>query len=130
MMNPLKILLGIIVCVSIMYSISCTEEGPSIDPDLLIGRWEIQEALRSGKPTETLSELYYEFTKDGTMKTNLTGATETGKYELNDNILMQQDTRMDTDYQIESVNDSFLVMSTVLRKLNFKFALNRVIEEE
>lgn len=130
MMNPLKILLGICLCICTLYGTGCTDPSPASDPDLLIGHWEIEEALRSGKPTESLSELYYEFSKDGSMKTNLTGATETGKYEVDGQILSQMDTRMDTDYQIETLNDSFLIMTTVLRKLNFKFVLNRVIEEE
>lgn len=129
MMNPLKILLSISLCICMVSLMSCEEEAV-VNPDLLIGRWDIDEALRNNKATESLSDLYYEFSKDGTMKTNLSGATETGKYELDEQTLVVQDTRMDATYQVETLSDSFLVMSTVLQKFNFKFTFQRVIQEE
>lgn len=130
MMNPLKILLSISLCICMVSLMSCGEEEAAVNPDLLIGRWDIEEALRNNKVTESLSDLYYEFSKDGTMKTNLSGATETGKYELDEQTLVVQDTRMDATYQVETLSDSFLVMSTVLQKFNFKLTFQRVIQEE
>ncbi|MEL6276522.1 MAG: hypothetical protein AAFU03_15600, partial [Bacteroidota bacterium] len=52
-------LLSLLACTS-----DDTDQGPS-----LVGRWEIESAQRNGRPTESLDELYFEFTDQGGFST-------------------------------------------------------------
>ncbi len=108
----------------------CQEDQSDKKEELLLGRWEIQQAYRNGKTTESLEELYFEFYQDGKMKTNLLGATETASYELEDGKLLQLDSQMDINYNIQELNDSLLVMTTQLRDYDFRFRLRRSIQEK
>ena len=98
--------------------------------DVLLGRWEIQQAYRNGRSTESLDELYFEFFQDGKMSTNLLGGPETTNYEVSEHELYQRDGQMDVDYNIIELTDSILVLSTSLRDYNFRFLLRRSIQEE
>ena len=111
---------------------SCQQDGKKQvnTEDLIIGRWDIQEAKRNGRITESLDELYYEFYEDGSMRTNLTGASEQCKFELDNKQLYQRESKMDADYLIEELNDSTLVISTELRGSAFQFLLTKSILEE
>lgn len=86
-------------------------------------RWEIREASRNGRITESLDQLYFDFTADGTLKTNLTGVTETGTYEMQEEQILQRGMQIDTDYKIEMLSDTLLVLTTAIRNSNFKFEL-------
>lgn len=112
--------------------VACQQDGKKTanNEELILGRWDIQEANRNGRQTESLAELYYEFYEDGSMRTNLTGASEQCKYELDGNQLYQRESKMDADYLIEELNDSSLVISTELRGSTFKFLLSKSILEE
>ena len=107
----------------------CGQEQDDDKKELILGRWEIQQAFRDGQATETLDKLYFEFFKDGQMRTNLMGA-ETATYELEDSQLYQRDSQMDIDYTIESIGDSTMVLTTQLRDSNFRFQLRRSVQEE
>ena len=108
----------------------CQEEQSDKKEELILGRWEIQQAYRNGKTTESLEQLYFEFYKDGKMNTNLLGATETASYEMENGTLLQRDSQMDINYNIQELNDSILVMTTQLRSFDFQFRLRRSIQEE
>lgn len=116
--------------VSIGLLTGCREEQSDKTEELILGRWEIQQAYRNGKTTESLEELYFEFYQDGKMKTNLLGASETASYDLEDGALLQRESRMDINYNIQELNDSILVMTTQLRDYDFRFRLRRSIQEE
>lgn len=112
--------------------LSCQQDSKKTasNAELILGRWDIQEANRNGRPTESLAELYYEFYEDGSMRTNLTGASEQCKFELDNNNLYQRESKMDADYLIEELSDSVLVISTELRGSSFRFLLSKSILEE
>lgn len=109
---------------------ACGSEEADPQATQILGRWEIEEASRNGRITESLAELYYEFDADGKITTNLTGATETGTYTLEEGKLLQRNTKIDADYTLDSLSDSSLIMSTRLRNSTFKFRLIRPITEE
>lgn len=115
-----------------IFVISCQQDSKKTasNAELILGRWDIQEANRNGRPTESLAELYYEFYEDGSMRTNLTGASEQCKFELDNNSLYQRESKMDADYLIEELTDSTLVISTELRGSAFRFLLSKSIQEE
>lgn len=114
-----------IFLITLIFAVSaCSSENAADSPaNKILGRWEIQEASRNGQITESLAQLYYDFAADGKMQTNLSGATESGTYEINDMKLLQKDMQINAEYNIESLSDSLLVLTTKLRNSNFKFIL-------
>lgn len=121
----------IVVVLNALLIWSCASESKSttqIEPSQVIGKWEVREATRSGRPTGTLDNLYFEFSADGTMETNLPTAEGQGEYQLNGNILQQRGT-VEIDYTIESLTESVMILKTELQNLEFRFSLAKVEEE-
>lgn len=108
---------------------ACQTQNTAETAQMLVGRWELVQALRNGSPTESLAELYFEFTADGKLKTNLTGVPEEGTYELKDEQLLQRNTQIDADYTIEEIADSNLTLTTNLRGYAFRFDLKKSTTE-
>ncbi len=106
------------------------EETPDSSPDELLGRWELKNATRNGRPTESLADLYFEFFLDGKMKTNIGGAPENASYILVDDEIRQSDSQFNVTYQIEELSDSTLVLATELRGYSFKFLMAKDVQEE
>lgn len=105
----------------ITLSFFACKENNTVTAEQLVGRWEIQEATRNDRPTESLAELYFEFTADGKLRTNFTGTPEEGTYELKGNQLLQRNTQMNADYTIEKIEVDKLVLTTTLRDYAFRF---------
>jgi len=102
--------------------IACTETPQKENTqEYLIGRWDIQEASRNDRPTESLDQLYFEFFEDGSMNSNLTGSTQESKYTLEGMLVKQTGSPMDSDYAIEEISDSTLTMNTNIRGQIFRF---------
>ena len=129
MIRIAKLPASLILCLSVGL-VSCGGSTQKNEADLLLGKWVLQEALRNGKPTESLDELYFEFYEDGQMNTNLAGEDQTGVYELEGGVIRQRETGMDVDYQLLELSDSALVLSTQLRDFSFRFTLRRKLQEE
>ena len=117
----------------LLLGLSCGSE-PENKQDLLFGRWELQEAMRNGSPTESLSDLYFVFGADGRMNTNLPvpGMAEQSKYKLDGRNLYQysDDLPDEVAYYIDEIGDSTLVLTTDLRNFHFSFVLRRQAESE
>lgn len=109
---------------------TCASEEKEIEKNNLLGRWEIQEARRNGRPTESLDNLYFEFFEDGKMVTNLSGSQESAVYEVNEDIIAQRESQFDVDYQIRNLTDSTLELAAQIRDFNFSFSLSKAILEE
>lgn len=95
--------------------------------ELILGRWELIEALRDGKPTETLTGIYFEFKPEGRVVSNLAGQEEESKFELEGKNIGQKGGQIAVNYQIEELNDSLLVLTFSLRQVNFRLKLDRVV---
>ncbi len=108
---------------------ACTQEKQDDYSDKILGNWNIREAKRNGDPTESLAGLFFEFQKDGAMRTNLSGTEETAAYKLVDNKILQRQSQIEADYTIESVTDSTLTLTTTLRSYNFHFLLAKATGE-
>ncbi len=93
--------------------------------ELIIGHWEVEEAFRNGRPTESLADLYFEFSPDGKISTNFSGVPEEGTYEIKGSKIAQRDTRLEADYNIESITADNLVLTTELRGYKFRFVLKK-----
>lgn len=107
-----------------------TEEASDTSPNELLGRWELTNATRNGRPTESLTDLYFEFFLDGKMTTNIGGATESASYTLKDGEIRQTDSQFDVTYEIRDLQDSVLVLATELRGYSFQFRLAKTLQEE
>jgi hypothetical protein len=92
----------------------------------LIGYWQLQAALRNDRPTESLDDMYLEFTTDGKLRTNVGGSPEEGTYALKRNQISQRNTSVPADYVIETIEDSNLVLSTELRGYAFRFTFKKM----
>ena len=122
-------LIKLTLLATLVLAFACQSE-PTTNGDLLVGRWQIQEATRNGKPTESLDELYFEFYSDGKMRTNLSGSPEMATYQLEQNRILQRESRMEIDYEVEELSDSILTLKTSLRGFTFRFALDREVQEK
>ncbi len=124
-----KLLFGSMVFFLVLYHSSCNSE-PEQNYDALIGKWELETATNNGKPTELLTGLFFKFSDDGSLRTNVTGSPESVTFVLNDVIIEQREGRIDVDYAIETLNDTLLILSTNIRNAAFRFNLSKVMEGE
>ncbi|MDV7396328.1 hypothetical protein RZS08_33345, partial [Arthrospira platensis SPKY1] len=67
----------------------------------MLGRWEVREAIRNGRPTETLTGAYMEFLPDGRMITNISGTQDESAFSLKDNVISSKSQRLPVDYLIQ-----------------------------
>ena len=98
--------------------------------DLILGRWDIQEALRGGRPTESLDQLFFEFFEEGKMRSNITGSVVDDSYEIEGDQLEQRGGPLEADYTILALTDSVLVLSAMINKFDFKLQFSRTVQEE
>jgi hypothetical protein len=63
----------------IMTFFSCT--GNRVRYDDLTGKWEILTAERNGRETQTLQNVFFEFSSDEELTTNIFGTEETFKID-------------------------------------------------
>ncbi|MCB9274454.1 MAG: lipocalin family protein [Lewinellaceae bacterium] len=115
---------ALLLMTAILILHACGQE-PGSEKALLYGKWELKEASRNGSPTESLAGLYYEFLENDSMDTNLPLAPGKSMYELDGNSLRQAAGPDEIEYTIESLDESNLVLATVLRNTNFRFVLQK-----
>lgn len=98
----------------------------SFEEEALNGRWEIDEAWRNGKQTETLTGTYYEFDENGNMRTNLTPSLVEDKfaYDLSGNEIRQK-SDPPVVYTIQTLTDSLLVISMSINTFPFRLQLKK-----
>ncbi|PSR11870.1 MAG: hypothetical protein DA408_00770 [Bacteroidetes bacterium] len=115
------LLLGIFVCAA------CSSNNEEQEAALL-GRWEIQEAFRSGEVTTTLAGMFFEFEPDGQLLTNIAGSDENYAYELDGDHILQREGTIEADYAIEELADNRLVLTTNLGNKPFRIVLKKKME--
>ena len=67
--------------------------------------------------------MYFEFSEDGQLVTNMTGAAETYSFELDGDEIEQRNGTIETDYTIETLEEAQLVLTTTLRGKVFRMVL-------
>lgn len=93
--------------------------------ELIVGQWSLQEATRDGEPTPLLKDLYFHFTGDGNMETNLPVAPGQASYLLEGKKITQKGESGEIAYTIQSISDSVLIIATELQDTPFRFMLKR-----
>ncbi|MFQ5447545.1 MAG: hypothetical protein ACE5FF_11480 [Saprospiraceae bacterium] len=124
-------ILPFFLAATVLFSCQNGGKAPAFDASQLIGRWELTKAWRNYRPTETLTDTYYEFLENGTMKTNLTLNSDTSEYpfRISGFDIIQKSKPDEVVFTVEDINDSLLTMSMVLRNFPFKLVLKKVEEE-
>ncbi|HMO41146.1 MAG TPA: hypothetical protein PKC76_14880 [Saprospiraceae bacterium] len=115
-----------ILCLLLVLTVfaACRKDNSEI-AQLIVGRWEVQEALRNGRPTESLADLYFEFAPDGKLMTNVSGVPEEGMYELKGEKVLQRNIRFEGDYNVLEISSEKLVMTTEIQGFAFRFTLGK-----
>jgi hypothetical protein len=104
---------------------ACTEDVSEKYRFFLPGRWELYKGFRNKKPTETLTGVYFEFTEQGTMKTNLPlGPEEPVPFELSKNQIQQKGSKP-LKYEIRQICDTTMLLSLETRGMPFEFYLRK-----
>ncbi len=124
-----KLLSGSFVLLFVMCQMACESE-PKDNYDPLYGKWELENATKNGKPTELLTGLFFDFSEDGSMRTNVTGTPESVTFSVAEGKIQQREGRIDIDYEINSLSDSLLIISAQIRNSAFLFNLTKVVSEE
>ncbi len=106
---------------------SCHDDDATIATrQQLNGRWDLVEAYRNNQLTPSLENLYFEFSSGDSLRTNVNnGQAETVVYKLDDQQIIPQGSSLDAVYQIVSLSDSSLELSTYIRHLPFRFLLRK-----
>lgn len=112
-------------CAVLLLVFSACGEDNIIENSELEGRWEITEGSRDGEITTTMEGMYFLFTPEGQLRTNMMGAEETFTYELDGDQLTQREGSIDADYKIESYEAGQMVWTTELRKKQFRMVLEK-----
>ncbi|MFZ4427064.1 MAG: hypothetical protein ACOYOO_07895 [Saprospiraceae bacterium] len=116
----------LLLAVLLASAVSCKKE-PDARAEMLLGRWVIREGFRNGQATESLSELFFEFGKDGRMSTNLPLPELSAKatYVLGKDKIVQRQGEAEVEYVIKTLSDSLLIVTTRMRNYDFRFVLKK-----
>ncbi len=113
--------------ISLFFLASCGDDNAVTTADLA-GRWEIQNATRDGEPTTTMEGMYFDFSEDGKLLTNMTGSEEAYTYELEGEAILQRGGAIEADFLIESLAEGELILTTELRRKKFRMVLRQSAE--
>lgn len=100
------------------------DQGPQLE-----GRWEIDRALRNGRPAESLAKLFFEFGEDASFSTNISGEVETGTFEVVEEEITTTGMSLPMVYKVGTLTDSTLVMKSSLSRYRFEFFLRRAADQ-
>ena len=110
------------------FLLSACGNDSDIETSDLVGRWDIREAYRDGKSTDTMVGMYFEFSEDGQLKTNMTGADESYSFEISGDDIRQREGTIETDYTIESLLEEELIITTTLQGKHFRIVLDQAAQ--
>lgn len=97
-----------------------------LDPNLLIGKWNLTDATVNKIPSPRLDGAYFEFKNDGVLKTNIMGSVEEGKYEMNvEKKTLTQRTAKTIEYNVEKLVKDSLVMNMEIASKKFVVLLRK-----
>ena len=112
---------------------ACQEEPetPIYDKEHLYGRWELTDAWRNQKRTEMLVGTFYEFDRQGIMKTNfnMEMTPKDFPYEFDGKAISQKSTP-ESILLIDSLSHSTFIFYMVFNNSTFKMAMGKKQESE
>ncbi len=103
---------------------SCKKDlKPGLTLQDLEGKWQLTEAFRNEKPTQTLSGAYYQF-QDTVLTTNIFGYDFSAGYTI-ENMEIVQHIPMELRYTVTKNPDQTLGFLTKISGLDFRFTLKK-----
>lgn len=122
-MKTLKLGYLFLLCATAILWAACASETKVKGENQLLGTWQVVEATRSGKTTETLVDAFMRFDPSGKMVTNLTGTEQTTDFSLEkDNIVAPLGGQERVPMQIVAFDGE--TMSLKFQLLSHDFVLN------
>lgn len=116
---------------------NCTDEKGAIESEATLQKitqhWVLFEAERKGRKTETLTDAFLDLKAGGQATINIDGTVQDAVWNLEENVLKLSETQtsfLATDYQIQDLQDSLLVLKVELRSTPFLMKFNLKTEEE
>ncbi len=110
---------------AVLFAASCMFDKPNPQELLPGGRWVVADAVRDGRPTGTLTDLFYEFLPNDSLFTNISGTPEGMRYYVEDNVIQQRKGPFDADFAIQSITKEEMVVTTVLNSSEFRIRFVR-----
>lgn len=97
-----------------------------LDPNLLIGKWELTGATVNKIPSPRLDGAYFEFVDGGILKTNILGSEEKGRYEMSvEKETLTQKTGKTIEYNIQKLVKDSLIMNMDIAANKFVVLLQK-----
>ncbi len=104
---------------------ACVQPNSDIEvtPQMISGTWILDSASRDGAPTESLDGLFYTF-EETKVVSNITGDTSESNFEIQKGkiVHLNDDSMV---YEIETLNDSILKVSSNIRNIPFELKFRR-----
>ncbi|MEM1321808.1 MAG: hypothetical protein AAGG75_16230 [Bacteroidota bacterium] len=101
-----------------------TATVPQISDAAIQGRWNVVQASRNDKPTETLEGAFFDFKSGGRMLTNILGEEQEMDYQLNENVINQSGSQQ-LKYTIERHTGNAMTLTMTMVGFNFRFDLQK-----
>jgi hypothetical protein len=109
-----------LLCILVLL-FSCSDRNP--DPgSSLNGNWELRSAKVNGRATERLHDLYFIFSDEGMLYTNLLGSDQAYPFTQEDDRIIQSG-ESTIEYHILELLDTSLILSTQIEGADFEFVL-------
>ncbi|HRD81778.1 MAG: hypothetical protein IAE84_19175 [Saprospiraceae bacterium] len=102
----------------LLFFIACSVK-PDIQEVLPGGRWVVASATRDGKPTGTLTDLYFEFHANDSLVTNITGVPGEMRWYVQDGVIQQRKGSFDADYKVQKMTADEMEVATTLNGSEF-----------
>lgn len=114
----------LILLIGTLFILGCNQEAKKMATDIQ-GKWALDSATRSGKPTNTLSGVYIHFLDDKNLESNLPySKTVTGKYTfayIIDDGAVKCPEAPEFAMKIKSLEENTLVLLDTLYNFPFEF---------
>ncbi|NJL74993.1 MAG: hypothetical protein HC892_08135 [Saprospiraceae bacterium] len=108
------------------YLVACTsEQKTDINTENLVGRWQLKQAFRNEQPIETMSDLYFSFTTEGNMETNMPTGEGAATYSVSGDKIEQRNDQSQLEYRIEELTETTLILNTQVENFRFRFAMEK-----
>lgn len=114
--------------VSLLFT-ACTKDD-AIEGPVLEGRWEIDRALRNGRPAESLTDLFFQFGPEQAFATNISGVAESGTFSRTEEKISTDGVSMPLTYTLVELGDSNLHLKATVANFRFEFYLRRIADEK
>ncbi len=111
-----------------MSTTACTDDASSTEnkvpvASLLIGHWELDQAIRNGKVAPTMEGTYFTFNDNNSMRSNMMGSDQASVYNLNDRVITQSSNGVKTEYLVENITSDSLRLTTTIQGFNFDLSM-------